>query len=311
MKYGVHVGDSTLWKIGFRNGDRIVGVDGKEVYDLSRFKKKLITAEKVQVERNGQPLELSLPPNFVEMLVENKNQPRKGFIEPRIPAWVNEVADTSPAYRAGLRKNDQIVGLDSVRLQFFDELADQLQSKKSSAVLLTVNRGGVDTSFTVQVNEQGQIGFYTYNKLSQLDSLGWIKLEVTKQSWLSALPAGIKMTLTELNDYVVQMKTILTPGTGGYKAVGGFKSMGSIFAPVWDWESFWKLTAMLSVILAFMNILPIPALDGGHVLFTLYEMITGRKPSDKFLEYAQMAGMVILLGLMIYANANDWLGWGR
>ena len=311
MKYGVHVGDSTLWKIGFRNGDRIVGVDGKEVYDLSRFKKKLITAEKVQVERNGQPLELSLPPNFVEMLVENKNQPRKGFIEPRIPAWVNEVANTSPAYRAGLRKNDQIVGLDSVRLQFFDELADQLQSKKSSAVLLTVNRGGVDTSFTVQVNEQGQIGFYTYNKLSQLDSLGWIKLEVTKQSWLSALPAGIKMTLTELNDYVVQMKTILTPGTGGYKAVGGFKSMGSIFAPVWDWESFWKLTAMLSVILAFMNILPIPALDGGHVLFTLYEMITGRKPSDKFLEYAQMAGMVILLGLMIYANANDWLGWGR
>lgn len=311
MKYGVHVGDSTLWKIGFRNGDRIVGVDGKEVYDLSRFKKKLITAEKVQVERNGQPLELSLPPNFVELLVENKNQPRKGFIEPRIPAWVNEVADTSPAYRAGLRKNDQIVGLDSVRLQFFDELADQLQSKKSSAVLLTVNRGGVDTSFTVQVNEQGQIGFYTYNKLSQLDSLGWIKLEVTKQSWLSALPAGIKMTLTELNDNVVQMKTILTPGTGGYKAVGGFKSMGSIFAPVWDWESFWKLTAMLSVILAFMNILPIPALDGGHVLFTLYEMITGRKPSDKFLEYAQMAGMVILLGLMIYANANDWLGWGR
>ena len=311
MKYGVHVGDSTLWKIGFRNGDRIIGVDGKEVYDLSRFKKKLITAEKVQVERNGQPLELSLPPNFVELLVENKNQPRKGFIEPRIPAWVNEVADTSPAYRAGLRKNDQIVGLDSVRLQFFDELADQLQSKKSSSVLLTVNRGGVDTSFTVQVNEQGQIGFYTYSKLSQLDSLGWIKLEVTKQSWLSALPAGIKMTLTELNDYVIQMKTILTPGTGGYKAVGGFKSMGSIFAPVWDWESFWKLTAMLSVILAFMNILPIPALDGGHVLFTLYEMITGRKPSDKFLEYAQMAGMVILLGLMIYANANDWLGWGR
>ena len=107
------------------------------------------------------------------------------------------------------------------------------------------------------------------------------------------------------------MAIILTPGTGGYKAVGGFKSMGSIFAPVWDRESFWKLTAMLSVILAFMNILPIPALDGGHVLFTLYEMITRRKPSDKFLEYAQMAGMIILLGLMVYANANDWLGWGR
>jgi regulator of sigma E protease len=311
MKYGVHVGDSTLWKIGFRNGDRIIGVDGKEVYDLTRFKKKLITASKVQVERDGKPLELTLPPNFVELLVENKNQPRKGFIEPRIPAWVNQVADSSPAYRAGLRKDDQIVGVDSVPLQFFDELADQLQSKKGKSILLTLNRAGVDTSLTVNVNEQGQIGFYTYSKLSQLDSLGWIKLEITKYSWLTALPAGIKMTFTELSDYIDQMKTILTPGTGGYKAVGGFKSMGSIFAPVWDWESFWRLTAMLSVILAFMNILPIPALDGGHVLFTLYEMITGRKPSDKFLEYAQLAGMIILLGLMVYANANDWLGWGK
>jgi len=311
MKYGVHVGDSTLWKIGFRNGDRIIGVDGKEVYDLTRFKKKLITGSKVQVERDGKPLELTLPENFVELLVENKNQPRKGFMEPRIPAWVSHVPDTAAAYRAGLRKNDQIVGLDSARFVFFDELADVLQTKKSQRVLLTVNRSGIDTSFSVDVNDQGQIGFYTYSKMSQLDSLGWVKLEVNKQTWLGALPAGIKMTITELRDYIDQMKTIFTPGTGGYKAVGGFKSMGSIFSPVWDWESFWKLTAMLSVILAFMNILPIPALDGGHVLFTLYEIITRRKPSDKFLEYAQMAGMILLLGLMIYANANDWLGWGR
>ena len=311
MKYGVHVGDSTLWKIGFRNGDRIIGVDGKEVYDLTRFKKKLITSSKVQLERDGQQLELTMPQNFVEQLVENKDQPRKGFIEPRIPAWVYQVSDTSKAYRAGLRSGDQIVGLDSVKLMFFDELADQLQIKKGKTALLSVNRNGEDTSFSVQVNEQGQIGFYTYSKLSQLDSLGWIRLEITKYDLVGALPAGIRMTFTELRDYIDQMATILTPGTGGYKAVGGFKSMGSIFAPVWDWESFWKLTAMLSVILAFMNILPIPALDGGHVLFTLYEMITRRKPSDKFLEYAQMAGMIILLGLMIYANANDWLGWGR
>ncbi|MFM7672846.1 MAG: RIP metalloprotease RseP [Bacteroidota bacterium] len=311
MKYGVHVGDSTLWKIGFRNGDRIIGVDGKEVYDLTRFKKKLITGSKVQVERAGQKIELPLPENFVEQLVENKNQPRKGFIEPRIPAWVCQVEDTSSAYRSGLRVNDKIVGLDSVPLQFFDELADQLQTKKGTTVQLTVNRNGKDTSLSMRVSEEGQIGFYRFNKLSQLDSLGWIRLEVTEYDWLQAMPAGVMMTFTELSDYIDQMKTILTPGTGGYKAVGGFKSMGSIFEPVWDWESFWRLTAMLSVILAFMNILPIPALDGGHVLFTLYEMITGRKPSDNFLEYAQMAGMILLLGLMIYANANDWLGWGR
>jgi regulator of sigma E protease len=311
MKYGVHVGDSTLWKIGFRNGDRIIGVDGNEVYDLTRFKKKLITASKVQIERDGKAMELVLPADFVGQLIENKNQPRKAFIEPRVPALVYQVSDTSPAYRAGLRKNDRVVGLDSGRFEFFDELADRLQSQKGKSVLLTVNRNGVDTSFPVQVNSEGQIGFYTYRKLEQMDSLGWIKLEVEKYGWLGALPAGIRMTFTELRDYIDQMRTILTPGTGGYKGVGGFKSMGSIFAPVWDWESFWKLTAMLSVILAFMNILPIPALDGGHVLFTLYEIVTRRKPSEKFLEYAQMAGMIILLGLMLYANGNDWLGWGR
>ena len=107
------------------------------------------------------------------------------------------------------------------------------------------------------------------------------------------------------------VKTILNPSSGGYKAVGGFKTMGSIFSPVWDWESFWRLTAMLSVILAFMNMLPIPGLDGGHVMFTLWEMITGRKPNDKFMEYAQIAGFVILIALMLYANGNDWFGWGK
>jgi len=144
-----------------------------------------------------------------------------------------------------------------------------------------------------------------------LDSLGWLKLEVKKYSFFAAFPAGVKMTYTELVDYIDQFRTIFTPGTGGIKGIGGFKSMGSIFAPTWDWESFWRLTAMLSVILAFMNILPIPALDGGHVMFTLYEMITRRKPNEKFLEYAQVVGMVLLLGLMLYANGNDWFGWGR
>ena len=119
------------------------------------------------------------------------------------------------------------------------------------------------------------------------------------------------MTIQELKDYVAQVIVIFTPGTGGIKGIGGFKTMGSIFAPTWDWESFWRMTAMFSIVLAFMNMLPIPALDGGHVMFTLGEMITGRKPSEKFLEYAQIFGMVILLALMLYANGNDWFGWGK
>lgn len=311
MKYGVHVGDSTLMKIGFKNGDKIIGVDGNEVYDLTRFKKKLITGSQVQIERNGKLIMIDLPKDFVGQLIENKNQKRKGFIEPRFPAMVALVPDTSRAYKAGLRKNDVIVGIDSARFQYFDELSDILDTKKDKEVLLTVNRNGSDTSFMTRINEESQIGFIPYSSYRQLDSLGWLRLEVTKYDFLPAFPAGVKMTFTELQDYVAQFKVILTPGTGGAKGIGGFKSMGSIFAPVWDWESFWKLTAMLSVILAFMNMLPIPGLDGGHVMFTLWEMITGRKPSDKFMEYAQIVGFVILIGLMLYANGNDWFGWGR
>ncbi len=311
LKYGIHVGDSTLMKIGFKNGDRIISVDSEEVYDITRFRKKLITADKVQLERDGQKVEIDLPKDFVGQLIENKNQKRKGFISYRYPAMVANVSDTSTAYKAGLRKNDLIVGLDSTRLQFFDELSDLLDTKKNQTILLTVNRNGADTSFTTKVNEEGQIGFNPYYSEKQLDSLGWLRLEVTKYQFLPAFPAGVKMTYTELVDYADQFKTIFTPGTGGIKGIGGFKSMGSIFAPRWDWESFWRLTAMLSVILAFMNILPIPALDGGHVMFTLYEMITRRKPNEKFLEYAQIAGMIILLALMLYANGNDLFGWGR
>ncbi len=311
MKYGVHIGDSTLIQNGFRNGDKIIGVDGKEVYDLTRFKKKLITGSVVQIERDGKPMELTLSERFIGQLIDNKNKKRSGFIEPRYPAMVLNVNDTSRAYKAGLRKNDLIVGIDSVRFGYFDELTSILETKKNKDVLITVNRDGRDTSFVSKINEEGQIGFNPYGSMQQLDSLGWLKYEVTKYNFFPAFPAGVKMTFTELNDYVTQFKAIVNPKTEGYKAVGGFKSMGSIFSPVWDWESFWRLTAMLSVILAFMNILPIPGLDGGHVMFTLWEMITGRKPSDKFMEYAQVAGFVILIALMLYANGNDWFGWGK
>ncbi len=212
MKFGVHVGDSTLMKIGLRSGDRILGVDGKEVYDLNKFKKKLITAENVQIERDGQKIMLNLPKDFVGQLIENKNQKRKGFIEPRFPALVYMVSDTSVAYKAGLRKNDMIVGLDSNRFLFFDQLSDMLDTKKNKDVLLTVNRGGKDTSFVTHINGEGQIGFNPYRSYEQLDSLGWLKFEITKYNFLPAFPAGVKMTYTELTDYVDQFKTIFTPG---------------------------------------------------------------------------------------------------
>jgi regulator of sigma E protease len=175
-----------------------------------------------------------------------------------------------------------------------------------------VLRGKDSLSFPTAVTKDGTIGFYPISAISDLDSMGVLKLHVTRYTALEAFPAGVKMAGEQLQFYIDQFKKILSPETGAYKGVGGFKAMGSIFPDSgWDWETFWRITAFFSIVLAFMNLLPIPALDGGHVMFTLYEMISGRKPSDKFLEYAQIAGMVILFGLLIYANGNDWFGWGR
>ena len=312
MKYGVHVVDSTLYKIGIHNGDKILDVDGQSVEDYEKLRRKILLGNSMTIERGGQIVKLDLPVDLIGQLVENKRKNKGGFVEPRTPVLVYHVADTSRIYKAGLRKNDQIVGIDSVNVQFFDELQNELAKNKGRSITLSVIRDGQKQSFPAQVNENGILGFSPYNSAYQWDSLGWIKLNVTKYGFFAALPAGVRKAGEELRFYIDQFKKILNPKTGGYKGVGGFKAIGSIFPKYgWDWESFWRITAFLSIVLAFMNLLPIPALDGGHVMFTLYEIITRRKPNEKFLEYAQIAGMILLIGLMLYANGNDWFGWGK
>ncbi|MER3464570.1 MAG: RIP metalloprotease RseP [Chitinophagaceae bacterium] len=312
LKYGVHVVDSTLYKIGIRNGDRILAVNGEPVEDFDKIVRKILVGNTLTVERNGQQLTFKIPVDFIGQLVENRRKSVSSFLEPRTPAMVYEIPDSSRAKKSGLQKNDVIVGIDSTNVQFFDELKNILLQKKNATVQLSVLRNDNRVTFPVHIDSAGQIGFYPYSSYSQMDSLGWAKLEVKKYSFFAAIPAGIKMAGNELAFYVDQVKKIVNPKTGGYKGVGGFKSMGSIFPKYeWNWEAFWRITAFLSIVLAFMNLLPIPALDGGHVLFTLYEMVSGRKPNEKFLEYAQIAGMVLLLGLMVYANGNDWFGWGK
>ena len=184
--------------------------------------------------------------------------------------------------------------------------------KKGSSISLVVERNDSMVRFFTAVFDDTRIGFQAPTTPEQMDSLGVYDFTLRKYGFFEAIPAGIKRSGAELGFYIDQFKKILSPETGAYKGVGGFKSMGSVFSGNgWDWEHFWTITAFFSIVLAFMNLLPIPALDGGHVLFTLIEMITGRKPNDKFLEYAQIVGMVLLLGLMLYANGNDWFGWGK
>jgi len=315
MKYGVQVIDSTLYKIGIRNGDKILAIDGEQIDDYERMKRKIIVGNYMTILRDGREVKLNLPVDLIGQLVENRNKDIRGFIEPRRPAMALFVPDTSEIYKAGLRKNDVIVGIDSIKFQFFDELQNLLNTRKNQKVNLSVLRNGTETSFPVQVDSAGKLGFYPYGSAGdyeQMDSLGWLTLHVNKYGFFAAFPAGVRKAGYELQSYIEQFKKILNPKTGGYKGVGGFKAIGSIFPKYqWNWEAFWTITAFLSIVLAFMNLLPIPALDGGHVMFTLYEMIARRKPNEKFLEYAQIAGMVLLLGLMLYANGNDWFGWGK
>ncbi|HZH95789.1 MAG TPA: site-2 protease family protein, partial [Flavisolibacter sp.] len=294
------------------NGDKILAVDGKEINDYEKLRLRTLLGKELSIQRNGQMVNIALPESFIGELIENRNRKVAGFVEPRIPSQVFFVPDSAKIFKAGLRNNDLIVGIDSARFGFYDELKNQLSTRKNDSVLLTVVRNNQEISFPAKVDSMGILGFAPYQTYHQMDSLGWIKLNITKYGFFAAFPAGIKKAGTVLSEYIDQFKVILNPKTGGYKGIGGFKSMGSIFPEyTWDWEAFWRITAFFSIALAFMNLLPIPALDGGHVMFTLYEMLTGRKPNEKFLEYAQIAGMVLLLALMLYANGNDWFGWGK
>ncbi len=313
LKYGIAVTDTTLYNMGLRSGDKIISIDGKELDDFGKTLKRMIVMDdSITIERNGQRMALTVPEDLLGQLIENKKSGRISLIEPRVPVIAQFVPDTGRAYKAGLRPNDKVIAVDSTRIEFFDELRSTLLKNPNKTVNVTVLRGNEQITFPANVNEKGTIGFEPYGmSFAQADSLGWLKLNITKYSFFKAFPAGFNKVGEDLSDYIDQFKKILNPNTGGYKAVGGFKAIGNAFPGEWSWEAFWRITAFLSVVLAFMNLLPIPALDGGHVMFTLYEMISGRKPNEKFLEYAQTVGMIILLALMLYANLNDWLGWGR
>jgi regulator of sigma E protease len=314
LKYGITFNDSLFNDLGFKNGDKVLAVDGKPVVEYTDILKKILVVNKtVTVEREGKETLLNMPVDLIGKLVEKKKLAEGPLISPRVPVIVAEISDTGVAYKAGLRAGDLILSVDSVKTRFFDEFtAVMKKQKKGDTVDIVVNRNDSVINLTTVLINGGKIGFNQPNSPAQYDSLGIYKYELKKYGFFAAFPAGVKRAGKELQFYIDQFKKILSPSTGAYKGVGGFKAMGSVFSGnEWDWEHFWTITAFFSIVLAFMNLLPIPALDGGHVVFTLGEMITGRKPSEKFLEYAQIAGMVILLALMLYANGNDWFGWGR
>ena len=314
VKNGIWVTDSLMYQVGFRNGDKVLAVGDESIKYFEEIPKKILfsNGKSITVERDGKKVNIDLPVSLIGQFVEKKKSKAPLFTIRR-PAIIGEFekSDSSNAKKAGLQYWDKIVKVDSTTVNFMDDMATYIDNKKNEKVTLTVDRKGILVTLIAQVNESGKIGPAPL-KAEQYDSLGVFKIEHKSYGFFESFPAGVGLAATSLSDYIEQFKLIFKPSTGAYKGVGGFKAMGGVFAgDGWDWESFWRITAFFSIALAFMNLLPIPALDGGHVLFTLIEMITGRKPSEKFLEYAQIVGMVLLLSLMLYANGNDWFGWGR
>jgi regulator of sigma E protease len=297
LEYGLRF-DDTLIEMGFRDGDNIVALDGRKVVRWRSIHHDMVVDDTkvVQVERDGQLINIHLPEDMLSRLLKIEYA-----MAPRVTCGVKKLADGG-LKDAGARDGDLIISVNGIPIKFYHEFTEITKRARNTTFDLGILRGADTLQMRVTTNDQGLFGF---QPLSDYDIF---KPEIIRYSFLQSIPAGIKHGVSISRSYLKQLSMLFKPKTRAYEELGGFIKIGSIFPPTWDWESFWNMTAFLSIILAIMNILPIPALDGGHVMFTLFEMITGRKPGDKFLEYAQIVGMVILLSLLLYANLNDIIG---
>ena len=299
--------------LGFEDGDILIGTDKGEFKDFSAdLYRDLSEAYSVDLIRDGKKMTLKLPGNL-NLLGMLKAEP--SFVRPLIPAEVDSVMADSPAASIGLQKGDKIVAINDKAIDSYNEFTYQLgiledmmtaaltkaDSLKVRTATIVFDRDAVKDTATVVLTPELKLGFY-------VKSLAGLYEPYTREyGFFESIPAGIKYGWNVLAGYVGDMKYVFT--ADGAKSLGGFGAIGSLFPPMWDWYLFWKMTAFLSIILAFMNILPIPALDGGHVLFLVYEMITRRKPSETFMIRAEYVGFGILILLMVVANLNDILRW--
>jgi len=300
-KYGIMV-DSVAYNIGLRNGDQIIAVQQKKIKSFDQIFKEILLndAETIQIIRDGKAMDIAITEESKIAIVKSR---KMAFLAPRIPFTVGNFVDSSPAQLAGMRPNDQIVAINGNPITFFDEAKNILKDYKGQKISVSVLRAGKPAEISFLLPQTGLMGVspVSFDKV--------LKLKEEHYSLLESFPKGLEKASNTFENYIKQFKLIFSPKIKGYESVGGFATMGQIFSPTWDWEHFWNITAFFSIVLAIMNILPIPALDGGHVMFLLYEIILGRKPSEKFMEYAQYAGMAILFSLMIFANGNDLYRW--
>jgi regulator of sigma E protease len=298
LEYGLMF-DSTLVDMGLQNGDHIVALDGDKVEKWKSIHHDIVVNETqdIQVERNGTLMNIPIPSEMTSRLLKVEYA-----MEPRVPVEIAALVEGGGLEQAGAQVGDKFISVNGKQVHFYDEFINSTGGVPNTSFELQALRGSDTVNMEVTTDGDGKFGFYNKSYLDFFEPV------VVKYSLFQSVPAGIKRGVDISKSYLKQLKMLFKPETKAYEELGGFIKIGSIFPSTWDWQSFWNMTAFLSIILAIMNILPIPALDGGHVMFLLFEMISGRKPGDKFLEYAQIVGMVILLSLLLYANLNDIIG---
>jgi len=302
VKKGFSVVDS-FKELGFQDGDKILKVNGEEPFNVLDVNKHLFLRDinKIEVEHaDGQNEKINLPDDIgLTMWQSGAMEP----FTPRINAVLDSVLQDSPANKAGLLKGDYITDVNNVPISYWDEFTSMVRNNEdASEMQITVNRDGIMKTIQVTPGSDQKLGVYPKGYTEDV-----IAIHHNDYSFGESISLGMSKAYWTLKDYMAQFKYVFTEK--GATSLGGFITIGSIFPATWNWQAFWNITALLSIMLGFMNLLPIPALDGGHVVFVLYEMITGRKPSDKFLEYAQITGFILLIALLLFANGNDVYKW--
>ncbi|MBV8253176.1 MAG: RIP metalloprotease RseP [Chitinophaga sp.] len=302
LTYGIKV-DSLGKSIGLQDGDKIISLDNKEVKEFDKIPVYMILhgAKTIQVDRHGQQVEVAIPQGFIRRVM-GIMKGGGSFIDPNMPDTVpyviGKVLEGYPGDKAGLKADDRMLAVNGVATPDTKAFMTEMKKYKSQTIDLQILRGKDTLTVHPVLDSTGKMALLPF------------KTVTIHYSFLESFPAGVRMGVDKLNSYVMQLRLLfVSKEVKVTESVGGFGSIAKLFPDQWNWLDFWQLTAFLSIILAFMNILPIPALDGGHVLFLIYEIVTGRKPSEKFLEYAQIVGMVLILGLLLFANGMDiWRG---
>ena len=303
LKGGVWITNPVIEKSGLKTGDKIISVDGVKADRFHELNEKILLGKEVVVERNGSEQKIVLPVDFINQLMDGK---KISVVELRLPFIVSSIEDKSPN-KSSVKEKDIITNFNGVSVQYADQVIAAVKDLKGKTVPAIVKRDGKEVALSIVVNDSSKMGIQYAARLpyDNLEKLGLYPIRKQSYGFFESFPVGIQRGKDQLVGYGKQLQMIFNPSTGAYKGVGGFKAIFDIFPASWSWEVFWSITALLSIMLGVMNLLPIPALDGGHVMFLLYEIISRKKPSDKFMENAQMVGFVLLISLLLFANGND------